>query len=356
MRKPFVSVLIDTCNHERFIEQAIVSVLEQDFPAGEVEILVVDDGSTDRTPEIVRQFAPRVRYLRKENGGQASAFNVGIPQTRGEIVAFLDGDDWWAKTKLTTVVEQLDKHPEFGAVGHGIIESYTEAGSSVPLRPAQEFQLRLSTSDDAALFSHLRCFLGTSRFTARRSLLEKILPVPEELIVEADEFLFTLAVALGGAMVLQTPLTHYRLHGDNLFQFRSGDERKLRRKRDVMACLVRTLPQRLRAAGLAADVLEQVILPVWVEAERLRLTLGEGTPFDTFRLERASNRLAYRETSLGYRAFKAAVLLSTLVMPPKQFYRAKTWYAERGLRRMRRVLGEPTQAAPISVGEVGATG
>ncbi|HMD41199.1 MAG TPA: glycosyltransferase [Candidatus Acidoferrum sp.] len=80
MAKPFVSVLIDTYNHERFIEKAIVSVLEQDFPAGEREILVVDDGSTDRTAEIVRKFGPHLKLLQKANGGQASAFNAGIPE------------------------------------------------------------------------------------------------------------------------------------------------------------------------------------------------------------------------------------------------------------------------------------
>src|SRR5260370_12749644 len=103
LAKIFASVLIDTYNHERFIEKAIVSALEQDFPAADREIIVVDDGSTDRTAEIVRKFEPRVRLLGKENGGQASAFNAGIPECKGEIGAFLDGDDLWASHKLTTV-------------------------------------------------------------------------------------------------------------------------------------------------------------------------------------------------------------------------------------------------------------
>src|SRR5271156_98099 len=111
MAKPFVSVLIDTYNHERFIEQAIVSVLEQDFPAAEREILVVDDGSSDRTAEIVRKFEPQVRVLRKANGGQASAFNAGIPECKGELVVFLDGDDWWARGKLTAVAEAFEQNP-----------------------------------------------------------------------------------------------------------------------------------------------------------------------------------------------------------------------------------------------------
>src|ERR1700674_5779016 len=108
MSRSFVSVLIDTYNHERFIEQAITSVLEQDFPTAEREIIVVDDGSTDGTPEIVRKFQPRVRLLRKPNGGQASAFNFALPQMQGETIAMLDGDDWWAKQKLRRALETLN--------------------------------------------------------------------------------------------------------------------------------------------------------------------------------------------------------------------------------------------------------
>src|SRR5208282_523132 len=160
---PLVSVLIDTYNHERFIEQAIVSVLEQDVPAAEMEVLVVDDGSTDSTPRIIRKFLPQVRYLRKANGGQASAFNVGIPETRGEIVAFLDGDDWWAKDKLRLVLDAFANNPEVGAVGHGIFESDVESGRTLPIRPLGKCHLRLSNHEEALLFSQLKCFLGTSR-------------------------------------------------------------------------------------------------------------------------------------------------------------------------------------------------
>src|SRR5271155_6064787 len=120
--KPTVTVLVDTYNHERFIEQAIASVLGQDLPSEEMEILVVDDGSTDRTPEIVRQFQPRVRLIRKANGGQASAFNAGIAEAQGEIVAFLDGDDWWAANKLSRVAEVFAALPSVGLVGHSITE------------------------------------------------------------------------------------------------------------------------------------------------------------------------------------------------------------------------------------------
>ena len=106
-----LSVLIDTYDHQRLIAKAIGSVLEQDYPAPEREIIVIDDGSTDGTAEIVRQFEPQVRLISKTNGGQASAFNAGIPECRGEVIVFLDGDDWWAPGKLRRMAEIFCRRP-----------------------------------------------------------------------------------------------------------------------------------------------------------------------------------------------------------------------------------------------------
>ncbi len=167
MAKPFVSVLIDTYNHERFIEKAIVSVLEQDFPAAEREILVVDDGSSDRTPEIIRKFEPHVRLLRKENGGQASAFNAGIPECKGEIVAFLDGDDWWAPKKLTSVVRAMAAAPYVGIVGHGIVIVGRDGREQTEVL-LEGFRFQANTIEGGKLFRRRGSFLGTSRMTRRR--------------------------------------------------------------------------------------------------------------------------------------------------------------------------------------------
>src|SRR5271163_4773386 len=170
MAKPFVSVLIDTYNHERFIEKAIVSVLEQDFPATDREILVVDDGSSDGTPEIIHRFAPHMRVLRKANGGQASAFNAGVPQCRGEIVAFLDGDDWWAPSKLREVCRALEDEAEVGVVGHGITEVYSDGREHAELlREAPRF--RLDSEKGARVFRLRKSFLGTSRMSFRTEVL-----------------------------------------------------------------------------------------------------------------------------------------------------------------------------------------
>ncbi len=348
MARPFVSVVIDTYNHERFIEQAILSVLEQEgVSPAEREVVVVDDGSTDNTAAVVRKFAPRVRYLGKKNGGQASAFNAGIPETRGEIVAFLDGDDWWAKEKLRTVLEWLEKNPEAGAIGHGFYQVYANGQPPLLLLPEKRCRLQLGDVRGAQLFSHMRCFLGTSRLTVRRPVLDRILPIPEDLVVEADEFIFTLAVAISGAIVLDQPLFYYRLHSGNLYQFQSHDVANSRRKHNALAGLLRALPPRLEALGVSRQVAQTLLEPVWVDAERIRLGLDGGRPSQTFALERAAYRLSYKHAGPAYRLFNALVLGLTLLLPPRQFYRLRRWYADNSLHRLRRIVGDPTPAAPI---------
>ncbi len=203
MAKIFASVLIDTYNHERFIEQAIVSVLEQDFPAADREIIVVDDGSTDRTAEIVRKFEPHVRLLRKENGGQASAFNAGIPECKGEIIAFLDGDDWWEPKKLSVVSGDFETRADVGTIGHGILEIDEAGNQTILATPDRIYESRLQNANEAREFLQLRAYLGTSRLAVRRGVLQKALPLPLDLRIEADEFLATVTTAYSGARVLK---------------------------------------------------------------------------------------------------------------------------------------------------------
>ena len=93
MVKPLVTVLISAYNYGHFIEEAIDSVLAQDYPNDRLEILVVDDGSTDDTTERVRKYGSRIQYIHKPNGGQASAFNFGFERASGDVIAISDADD-----------------------------------------------------------------------------------------------------------------------------------------------------------------------------------------------------------------------------------------------------------------------
>jgi glycosyltransferase involved in cell wall biosynthesis len=347
MPKPFVSVLIDTYNHERFIEQAIVSALEQDFPASDREILVVDDGSSDRTPEIIHQFEPRVRLLRKTNGGQASAFNAGISGCRGEIVAFLDGDDWWAQGKLAAVLKAFEENPDVGAVGHGYY-AVDEAGTVYnTVIPERKFRLCLRSCEDAELFCQLRCFLGTSRVAYRRGLLENVLPIPEVLWFEADEYIWTLVGALADALVLDLPLFFYRFHTANHFMQRSRDNSLLRRKRDVMQGLLDHLPARLKSLGVPQEIVAIVMEQNEIDVKRHGLWLDGGMSWETYSVEQANIRRSYKSTTLGYRIYKKLSLLLALALPPRRFYQLRGWYAANSLRRLRSILGEPEPMAPV---------
>ena len=91
------------------------------------------------------KFGPRVRLIRKPNGGQASAFNVGIPECRGGIVAFLDGDDSWGPGKLRAVSDVLASDAAIGLVGRGITEVFSDSTRRV-IAPEKNERLRLDSS------------------------------------------------------------------------------------------------------------------------------------------------------------------------------------------------------------------
>jgi GT2 family glycosyltransferase len=333
--KPFLSVLIDTYNHERFIEEAIVSVLEQDFPASDREIIVVDDGSADRTPEIVRKFEPQVRLLRKENGGQASAFNAGIPECRGEIIAFLDGDDWWAPAKLTSVIQAFAEDLSVGIVGHGIVNVQRDGSQQIEsLR--KDFRFQASSMEGARLFRQRGAFLGTSRMAIRAGLLQRIGPVPEGIEIQADEYLFTLAAALAGAQILPEALTYYRLHEANSFQLPRHDPQKLRRKQKSLEILTKSLLERLEHFGVELPVRRAVIEYTQASADQLRLALDGGWSWETARTEWTIYRVVHPDAPPPHRVFKVVVLLGALLVTPRRFYSLQRALAQSVLYRRAR--------------------
>ena len=177
--------------------------------------------------------------------------------------------------------------------------------------------------------------------TIRRSVLNKILPIPEELNIEADEYIFTLAPAIAPAVVLNEPLFYYGFHDGNLFQFQRYQPAKVRRKMGVLEVLARDLPPKLREFGVAEDVIDQIFCGSRVEIERMRLSLDGGSSLRTFAVERTACEIAYREVTWRYRLFQVFVLAQTLLLPPRLFYRLRRWYSEKGLSRLRGWTGNP---------------
>jgi glycosyltransferase involved in cell wall biosynthesis len=322
MTTPFTTVLIDTYNHERFIEEAVTSALAQDFPTANREILVVDDGSTDRTPEILAKFASQIRILGKPNGGQGSAFNHGIAQCQGEIVAFMDGDDWWAPNRLSRAVQALADDPSLGIVGNGIVNVYQD-GRQMTEVLRDGFRFRANTPEGARLLSRRGSFLGTSRMTIRTAILRQIGPIPEDIRIQADEYLFTLSSVLASAEILPDVLTYYRQHDANLFQLAGDDPQKLRRKQESLSALAQGLSHRLQILGVSPDVRRILLGYTQACASQIRLQLDGGWPWQTVSTEWKLYSISHPEANLSHRLFKLSTLFGALFFPPALFYKTK---------------------------------
>lgn len=108
--QPLISVVVPAYNCEKYLERALGSALDQSWT--NIEIIVIDDGSTDGTAEQAAKFGDKINYVSQSNAGASSARNKGIQLAKGEYIAFLDADDSWVPTKLELQMEVFRRHPE----------------------------------------------------------------------------------------------------------------------------------------------------------------------------------------------------------------------------------------------------
>jgi glycosyltransferase involved in cell wall biosynthesis len=160
-----VSVIIPTYNRERLISRAIESVLKQTYT--DYEIIVVDDGSTDRTSELLKKFEGRIRYFYQQNSGISGARNRGLEEAKGEYIAFLDSDDAWLPEKLTIQVEVLDKNKDVGIIYSKML-ILNEAGKHCGFKPDEK------TGRDFLELIEIRGDIATSTVMSRRECFEKV--------------------------------------------------------------------------------------------------------------------------------------------------------------------------------------
>jgi glycosyltransferase involved in cell wall biosynthesis len=223
--------LINSYNYARFIGDAVESALAQSAPFD--EIIVVDDGSTDGSPELLaKKYGqhPRVQVVCKQNEGQLSCFNEGFARARGDVVFFLDADDAYEECYLETALDiyRRDAAIDFVFCGH---RQFGDR-DGLKLKYPQDRDLGYSV----ILAAYLREWIGapTSCLSMRRGVLEKILPLPfvQEWRTRADDCL-VFGASLAGARkyYLAQPLVRYRVHGGNAFCNRSSDEFGVYRRR-----------------------------------------------------------------------------------------------------------------------------
>lgn len=224
---PLVSVIVTTYNYGRFLEEAIRSVLRQTVPARDVELIVVDDGSTDDTRERMRKYNRQLTYVYKVNQGQASAFNAGFEIARGEYIALLDADDVWYPDKLEKLIRAYGR-PGTDVVCHNLVlwNGTHRMGLAFPYRTNGWMEGYCPP---------------TSGISFRRNLLKYLYPVPLSFRVSADLFLICVLNLVGCRVLFSCePWGAYRVHGENLYTGTLTADRANRRiaaYRALLACL-----------------------------------------------------------------------------------------------------------------------
>jgi len=129
----FISVIVPVFNREVYLREALDSILKQTRPAD--EIIVVDDGSTDGSGEVARSYRERVRCIPQANQGIGGARNTGIAAAQGDLIALLDSDDLWGKTKLERQCDTLSQHPELDFIFCRMI-SFSAPEADQPEQPS----------------------------------------------------------------------------------------------------------------------------------------------------------------------------------------------------------------------------
>jgi hypothetical protein len=173
--------------------------------------------------------------------------------------------------------------------------------------------------------------LGTSRMTIRRELLRRIGPVPGALVVQADEYLSTLAAVMAGVQILPEMLTYYRLHDANGFQFSTHDPRRLRSKQEVLAALCQALGQEFHRHQVSTEAARAILEFVQAEADQLRLMLDGGWPWETVKTEQKIYEVLHPNAPFSHRLFKVITLLPAAAVPPRLYYSIRQRLSESDL-------------------------
>ncbi|MEA5533264.1 glycosyltransferase family 2 protein [Crocosphaera sp. XPORK-15E] len=220
-KKPLISVILCNYNYGQFIGQAIDSVINQTY--SNFELIIVDDGSTDDSKKVINSYKDhRIQTVFKENGGQASAFNEGFTVAKGEIISFLDSDDWWKPEKLEIIV----KWHNFLEGSYAILQHGLEIWSDGKTKP---YKLVLPTGDcfeEMKKTKNIDFFVPTSGLSFPKSILEKIFPLPTEFRICADAYIMRTAFVFGLVYSIPDYLSFYRKHNNTTFKNKNFDHQE----------------------------------------------------------------------------------------------------------------------------------
>ncbi len=210
---PLVSIILNNYNYGHFLAASIDSALAQTYAP--IEVIVVDDGSTDNSRHILAGYGDRIRLVLKANGGQSSAFNAGFAVSNGDYIAFLDSDDLFTPNKVARMMEIASAN-DVGWLFHHL--QWTDAELNPLETPGNGYST--GVYDFRQAFVGGRCnFAGpaTSGLIFTRSLMERMLPAPEALQISTDNYLKYSALALAPGYYTTEQLALQRIHSSNAY-------------------------------------------------------------------------------------------------------------------------------------------
>ena len=219
---PSISVLLPVYNGERWLSQSIESVLSQTF--ADFELLIIDDGSTDSSLSIIRDFAlldSRVRYLEQENHGLVSTLNRGIQACNADWIARIDADDLWHPIKLSEQYSLVKNLPSISCVGTGFVIINPHASPLRTVEPASDHDTILDQ-----LLTHRTCFPHSSAMF-RRDLALRLAGYRLTMPRAQDTDFWLRLSELGCLAVVPRPLVSVRVHGSQLSSGSGADDQLL---------------------------------------------------------------------------------------------------------------------------------
>src|SRR5439155_20392251 len=199
------SAISPACNCALFVGEAIDSALAQRNES--VEVILVDDGSTDETPRILASYGDRIRTLRQDNRGLPAARNAGIRLARGEHIGFLDADDTWEPAKSRLQLEYLDAHPACGLVFCDVWRIDESGRRGAPILGAAASKVATGRCLETLFLGN---FILVPGVIVRRAVLDRVGPFDESLRSVEDYDMWLRIAAISEIGIVPVPLASWR--------------------------------------------------------------------------------------------------------------------------------------------------
>ena len=348
-RQPLVSILITSFNYERFIGEAIESVLEQTYR--HIEVIVADDASTDGSCALVERYVQddaRVTLLRAdENRGMAATTNAAYRASSGAILCLLDADDRFRVDKVERVVDLFLTEPNAGFLLHAltVIDAQGFAIQRIPLIP--RFERGWIAQRTIERGGRMRD-MPTSTLCFRREAADLVFPIPEEAFRRsADGYVFTLMALVTEVSAIDDPLAMYRVHTSNDFGVITRSRRSFETEKRFIANQVEHVNRRIaeRFGVSNAIALDRNLKhALWA----LVLDLIDGAGVSHLRREHGTlPRMLFQDDLYGpaHKVWWAALLAGAVVIPTR--WRGRYFGTALGFRRTKQTLWEfVTRSSP----------